>query len=189
MKKIVLILLVIMMTATFAGCGSSAPVEPVEPTETVAPVEPERVYTDVSDTDIIYGIQLLEQICSYSEYEALDKIGEPSEVEGSIYYFDKDTIFNKPARMHINTADGEVKAVTWIHDLDKNDPDSKAVLEQMYADFVRVASEELDAGEPYEGDMGGSYSSFEGEYMGKTLLIDKYNDENYCELYIMMTEY
>lgn len=185
MKKIITIILALTIVIAAVGCSS----ESQQSTESTESIESERVYTGVSDTDITYGLQMMEQISWFSEEEAILKLGDPINQEGSIYSFEISTLFNKTGELDTICQDGEVKGVRWIYDFDMYDPDSRAELEQLYADIIRVLSEELCLGEPYEGDMGGSYSSYTCEYEGKTLLVDKYNDENYIELYIMLTEY
>ena len=68
-----------------------------------------------SEDSIAVGIDMLEESLIYYESDLLNYIGDPIAVEGNVYYFHIQTLFEKSGIMEVEVKDGRVARTTWTY--------------------------------------------------------------------------
>ena len=87
-----------------------------------------------SEDSIAVGIDMLEESLIYYESDLVNYIGEPIAVEGDVYYFHIQTLFEKSGIMRVEVQDGRVVKTTWTYEYANVVDDS----EEFYNDIINM---------------------------------------------------
>lgn len=68
-----------------------------------------------SEDSIAVGIDMLEESMIYYESDLLNYIGDPIAIEGNVYYFHIQTLFEKSGIMAVEVDNGRVVRSTWTY--------------------------------------------------------------------------
>ena len=81
----------------------------------VVEAEPTVSVPRSSEDSIAVGIDMLEESLIYYESDLLNYIGDPIAVEGNVYYFHIQTLFEKSGIMAVEVEEGRVVRTTWTY--------------------------------------------------------------------------
>ena len=91
---------------------------------------------NVSTDSIAVGFELLEETLVFRECNLINDIGEPILVEGNVYYFYIQTLFEKSGIMSVEVENGYVVRTTWTCEF----VDDVVEGEEFYGDILKVTA-------------------------------------------------
>ena len=116
MKKIFIVFMIVVaiVTAKDSGVQSSSGDSYSETDTTSCVSSTQNVYEEnISTQAIADGIELLEETLLFYEHNLVNDIGEPFALEGNVYYFHTQTLFERSGIMSLEIVHGDVVRTTW----------------------------------------------------------------------------
>lgn len=91
-----------------------------------------------SEDSIAVGIDMLQESLIYYESDLYNYIGTPIAVEGNVYYFHIQTLFEKAGILEVEVEDGRVVRTTWTYEYANVVDDSQIFYEDILAMVERM---------------------------------------------------